>query len=57
MQPNSKENYTNMKTATNKMTDAELGRWIAAVRAAYRAGLLSKLKVARLERILGWTWE
>jgi helicase associated protein len=33
-----------------------LGRWVAAVRAAYRVGRLSAQRIAQLERLPGWTW-
>jgi len=37
-------------------TDAELEAWAEEQRRLYKAGLLVKWQIERLERIPGWTW-
>lgn len=42
--------------AVRRHTDTELKAWADEQRRLYHAGTLSKWKIARLERVPGWTW-
>ncbi|MGB8478188.1 MAG: hypothetical protein WCE63_05020 [Acidobacteriaceae bacterium] len=47
---------TKTETTEKTLTDEQIKSWIKIHRAAYAAGTLPAYKIARIERIPGWTW-